>query len=415
MDEQMSAHHEAVKGSVFGAVLLISGCCIGAGMLGLPIITGMAGFLPSMVVFIIAWAFMGATALLLLEANLWFAKQDISLITLADKSLGVGGRVTAWGCFLFLFYALGVAYLGASGQLLSDFSALLFGQELPWWVGSTIVATLFGVSVYAGTYATDLFNRILMVGLVVTYFVMVGVGIPQVETQNLMHRDWNASLFIMPVLIISFGFHNMIPSLTTYLGGDRRRLITAVLIGSALPLVIYGLWEWLILGMVPVNEPGGIREAFENGDTATHALRRAINMAYIVDVANAFAFFAIVTSLLGNSLSFVDFLSDGLKIPKKGLGKLLLCLLVIGPPLAFALIYPNVFLSALNYAGAFGAVILFGILPALMVWSGRYWKKMPGKPILPGGRPLLVILMLFAVAVILLQLSVELGMVGGGS
>lgn len=395
------------EGSVFGAVLLIAGCCIGAGMLGLPIITGMAGFVPALFVFLLAWLFMGSTALLLVEANLWFAHQDVSLITLAGRSLGIGGKVVAWSCFLFLFYALGVAYFGASGQLISDFSALLFGTELPFWVGSTAVALLFGLSVYAGTHATDLFNRFLMVGLVVAYFALVGIGSMEVQAQNLLHRDWGASLYIAPVIIISFGFHNMIPSLTTYLGGNRSRIVQAVVIGSALPLAIYAIWEWLILGLVPLEGSYGIAASFANGDTATHAMRNALNASFVVDVANAFAFFAIVTSLLGNSLSFVDFLADGLGIPKHGVGKVLLCLLVIGPSWAFALVYPNVFLSALHYAGAFGAMILFGILPVLMVWSGRYKQKLAVKPVLPGGRPVLILLILFAVAVIGIQLMEE--------
>jgi hypothetical protein len=51
---------------------------------------------------------------------------------------------------------------------------------------------------------------------------------------------------------------------------------------------------------------------------------------------------------------------------------------------------------ALNYAGAFGAVILFGILPALMVWSGRYIKGISGEKIVPGGKITLGAIILFA-------------------
>ena len=76
-----------------------------------------------------------------------------------------------------------------------------------------------------------------------------------------------------------------------------------------------------------------------------------------------------------------------------------------------AVTYPKIFLQALNYAGAFGAVILFGIIPALMVWTGRYRKKLTEKPLVPGGRVVLVLVILFASAVFLLQLLKELGWV----
>ncbi len=36
------------QGSAIGATLLITGCCIGAGMIGLPVVSAKAGFIPSM-------------------------------------------------------------------------------------------------------------------------------------------------------------------------------------------------------------------------------------------------------------------------------------------------------------------------------------------------------------------------------
>ena len=42
------------EGSVIGGILLIAGSCIGAGMLGLPILTGLVGFFPSLILFGIA-------------------------------------------------------------------------------------------------------------------------------------------------------------------------------------------------------------------------------------------------------------------------------------------------------------------------------------------------------------------------
>ncbi|NGX44712.1 MAG: hypothetical protein K1060chlam3_00887, partial [Candidatus Anoxychlamydiales bacterium] len=36
-------------GSVLGGMLLIAGSCIGAGMLGLPVLLGLTGFFPSII------------------------------------------------------------------------------------------------------------------------------------------------------------------------------------------------------------------------------------------------------------------------------------------------------------------------------------------------------------------------------
>lgn len=399
----MNTKLESKSGSLFGAILLITGCCIGAGMLGLPVISAVAGFKPSLAMFILSWIFMTTTALLLLEVNLWFS-DEVSIISMANRTLGMAGKIVGWICFVFLFYALGVAYIAGSGELISGFIHQLTGFDIPQGVGSLIVCAIFGVFVYLGTQAVDMFNRLLMAGLVLTYILLVMLGSSHVEAENLRFQNWSAAALVLPVMIISFGFHNLVPSLTTYLNKDVKRLRLAIICGSCLALVVYLIWEWLILGLVPVNAEGGFLQVVDEGSMATELLKNAVGASWVVDVAQYFAFFAILTSFLGNSLSFVDFLSDGLKIKKDALGKILLCLLVIVPPYVLSLLYPRVFLMALNYAGAFGAVILFGILPALMVWAGRYREGLGTKPVVPGGKFVLLGIIAFAVWIMTMQL-----------
>lgn len=399
----MKTQNGSQSGSVTGAILLISGCCIGAGMLGLPVISALAGFKPSLFMFLVSWLFMTGTALLLLEVNLWFA-EEVSLVSMAGRTLGITGKVVSWLCFLFLFYALGVAYIAGSGELISSFVKEMVGVSFPNWLGSLIVSVLFGIFVYLGTRAVDLFNRILMAGLIISYVLLVALGAPHINTKYLEHTNWSAAAFVLPVMIISFGFHNLIPSLTVYLKWDIKRLRMAVICGSAVALCVYLVWEWLILGLVPVHADGNFHQVLNEGEMATHFLKAAVGASWISNVVQYYAFFAILTSFLGNSLSFVDFLADGLHIKKDTLGKLLLCLLVIAPPFVLSLIYPKIFLIALNYASVFGAVILFGILPALMVWSGRYCKKLGYTPMLPGGRVVLTVIILFALSMMSLQL-----------
>lgn len=390
------------SGSVAGATLLITGCCIGAGMLGLPVMTAVTGFVPSLTMFLVSWLFMTATALLLLEVNLWF-KDDVSIISMAGRTLGRAGKLAGWLCFSFLFYALGVAYIAGSGELISNFLQETTGLTVPYWTGSLVVSCLFGVFVYLGTKSVDLFNRVLMAGLIVSYILLVIFGAPYVNTENLRHKDWTTASLVLPVMIISFGFHNLIPSLTTYLNRDAKRLRLAIICGSAIPLCVYLVWEWLILGLVPIQGKDSFLEILEEGNMATELLKKAAGTLWVVDLAEYFAFFAILTSFLGNSLSFVDFLADGLKIKKDHIGKFWLCLLVILPPFLMAQIYPRIFLTALNYAGAFGAVILFGVLPALMVWSGRYRQHFGQAPQVPGGKIVLSTIIVFALGVMSLQ------------
>lgn len=398
--------HEQAKGSLLGGILLISGCCIGAGMLGLPVLSAMAGFKPSFFMFLLGWAYMACTGLLLLEINLCFP-EEVNIVSMAHRTFGLFGKVIAWSMFLFLFYCLMVAYTAASGELVADFINRLTGITIYPWIGALFFSLLLGVLLFIGTHAIDHFNRLLMLGLVVSYFILIILGIPHIDINLLKHSDWGYATWVLPVMIISFGYHNLIPSLTHYFKRDVKQLRIAILIGSAIPLVVYLLWEALILGLVPIEGPGGLKEAVDKEQIATHVLRTVTGSPWVLDIAQAFAFFAIITSFVGVALSFVDFLADGLRVKKTAFSKIYLCLLALLPPFILAMIYPQIFLTALNYAGGIGAVILFGILPAAMVWSGRYVEKISSKPLVPGGKMMLGIIMLFSLGVLLIQLIVN--------
>lgn len=390
-----------------GATLLIAGCCIGAGMLGLPVLSGLTGFKPSIFLFCASWLFMAATGFLLLEVSLWF-KEETGIISMADATLGPVGKAVGWGGFLFLFYALMVAYIAGSGELIADFWEELTGGRMAASSGCILTSLLLGFALFGGTRVVDWCNRLFMLGLALSYTGLLYFGGSHVDSSLLEHSDWSTAYLVVPAMIISFGYHNMIPTLKTYLQGDAKHLRLAILLGSGLPLIIYVAWEWLILGLIPVEGDGGFRQALGQGDMATRALKQAVGASWIVNLAQYFAFFALITSFLAVSLSFVDFLADGLNIRKDPKGKLLLCFLVLGLPLMCALIYPKIFLVALRYAGSFGAIVLFALLPAAMVWSGRYHRRMEAPQILPGGKTAIIAIVAIAVLVIVLQLISDL-------
>lgn len=392
-------HDSLRKRSLIGGILLVAGCCIGAGMLGLPILSAKGGFYPSLVIFFIGWLFMLCTGLLLLEVNLWYGK-EISLITMAKKTLGPVGEAVCWFMFLFLFYSIMVAYMAASGLLVSDFIQETSGASWHPGIGALFFCLLFACVLYVGIQAVDWFNRFLMAGLILSYIALVFVGAPHVRPELLQHRDWSASTAMIPVVIISFGYHNLIPSLTTYFQGNVSSLRWVLILGSLLPLFIYILWQWLILGIVPLQD---FQEALDRGEIATEALGNAVGASWVLDIAQAFAFFAILTSFLTVALGFIDFLADGLKIRKTAKGKISLAALVLGPPFLCALLYPTIFLVALNAAGGIGAIILFGILPVLMIWQGRYDQQLKGPRLVPGGKLALIAILAFACWVLIFQ------------
>jgi len=106
----------------------------------------------------------------------------------------------------------------------------------------------------------------------------------------------------------------------------------------------------------------------------------------------------------------MDFLADGLTIKESGRGKGILFLLTFIPPLIFTLFYPRAFLTALEYAGAFGVILLLGILPILMVWKGRPEHQKESQFTTWGGKPALVVGLGFSLIVIALEIANQLGL-----
>lgn len=393
---------------VLGGMLLVAGSCIGAGMLAMPILTGLAGYVPALIVSFLAWAFMTFTALILLEINSGFHKQ-VNIVSMAEKSLGNLGKISAWVLYLFLFYALLVGYVSISGSIVSSFIQSWFGLEIPLSASSLFFSLLFGVFIYFGTAAVDGCNRLLIVGLAITYILLVFIGADKINIAFLQESRWRYTLIAIPFLVTSFGFHNMIPSLTAYVGGDIKKCRTIILGGSLIALACYIVWETIVIGLLPFSGENGILQSYFSEIEAAQALKNKLGNSWVSNFAIGFSFFAIITSFLAQGLSLTHFLADGLKVKLGPKNNLWLLFLSLGPPCLLGTFYPGIFFTALGFAGGICAVLLFGILPALMAWKGRYLSPFDRDYQVKGGKFSLIVIFLFSLYVIAQELLKLLG------
>lgn len=389
------------KISLFKGILLVAGTTIGGGMLALPVLTSLGGFVPSLVIYLLCWLFMASTGLLLLEACLW-SKTETNLISMAGNTLGIPGKIAAWILYLFLFYCLTLAYIVGCGDLFSE----MFQGSISEWQGSVLFVFLFAPFIFAGAHVVGRINVFLMVGLGISYLAFVFLGYQYINSELLLHRNWSLSLLGLPIAFTAFAFQGIIPTLVTYMDRDAKRIRTVILIGSFIPFITYVIWQALILGIVPVDGPMGLATALENGDNAVQPLKYFLKNPAVYIIGKFFAFFALVTSFFGVTLGLMDFLADGFGLKKTVVNKLFLCGIIFIPSLIFALTYPGVFLIALDYAGGYGCALLLGLLPIIMVWVGRYRLGYSKEEMLPGGRPLLVVLALFVFFELLCQIGI---------
>lgn len=381
-------HHN--PSGLFRGTLLVAGTTIGGGMLALPVLTSLCGFAPSLALYAVCWFFMCCTGLLLLEVCSWM-KEEVNIVTMAKRTLGPWGKGAAWFLYLFLFYSLTIAYIVGCGNLLVE----LTGRTIPNWLGTVIFTALVAPAIFKGTRFISKFNIFMMLGLAISYVAFFVLGASHVKWEYLQRSDWSSAYLALPIAFIAFAYQGVIPTLYHDMGCDAYKTRVAVVLGSFLSLIFYSVWQWLILGIIPAEGPYGLFAALQQGDNAIAPLKNQLNTPLVYIVGQFFAFFALITSLFGVTLGLMDFLSDGLSIKKDRWGRIQLCGMIFIPPLIIAIIYPHIFLQALDVAGGFGSALLLGLMPILMVWSGRYYNKLGEKRMLPGGRPLLIALLLF--------------------
>ena len=387
----------------FGGVLLVAGTTIGAGMLVLPVTSACVGFFPSLLIFLLCWLVMLATAFFFLDAN-FAVEGEPNLISIAHKTLGVWGQGLSWIVYLLLLYSLTAAYIAASAPLFTSAIEATTGYTIPQWVAPFGLPLVFGSFVYLGTLGVDVINRFLMLGLGISYLLIVGFLPEHIDTHLLTHVDWKPSALVFPVVVASFGYHIIIPSLTTYMRHDLKKLRWTLIVGSLVPLILYILWQVLILGVVPIEGDVSLMQAWREGESATIPLTQIVTNGWIKTGAHFFSFFAIVTSFLGVTLSLSDFLTDGFKIKKSWEGRLIACLLTFVPPLVFVFVYQRGFVVALEYAGAFVAILLI-FLPAMMVWK----LKTPRFYATFWGKCLLIFVILFAICILAVDIIQQWG------
>ncbi|MCH9812065.1 tyrosine transporter [bacterium] len=379
------------KGKVAGGMLLVSGTTIGAALLGLPATCAFMGFYPSLILFFIVWLVMLITGVYFVDITC-DQKKKANIISMAQATIGPWGMAVSWVSYLLLLYSLMALYLTGSAVIFRNGMGSAFGIEINEFGSSFVLPVLFGWLIYLGTRGVDLTNRLFMLALIVSYIILISLLPASIELSNLKHYSFIPMIFALPSVITSFGYHIIIPTLGSYLKYDRKAMLYSVVFGSVISLVINMVWQFLVLGAMPLET---LAKVWQEGAPITTMLAKVVHSSVLSVGVYLFSIFAILTSFLGVALSLSDFLIDGFKIKKGWEGRLLAIVLTFVPPLLFVATYSRGFMLALGYAGAFVAILLI-FIPSAMAWN---LKSRPFYQTI-AGRGLLVLTSLFAGAVI---------------
>jgi tyrosine-specific transport protein len=396
-------------GSWLGSTALVAGTTVGAGVLALPAATQAAGVVPSSLMLMGLWIYTVLAGWLIAEINLtvWrrTGQPGLGLIAMVAEVAGPGWAKVVSVAYLFLHYALLVAYVTEGGQVLTaGFSALLgwgagTAVTIPAWVGIGVFTLSLGGLIYWGSqHWVEWVNNVLVLVLLVAFLGLVGVGLAHVDLGRGLVQNWSALRPAVPVMLVALFYHNLVPVVVTQLEGDGQRIRLALGVGSAIPLGMFLLWNGLILvGLAPEQ---GIDPLAPLLGLEVGAFGR-----WVLGLVGVFSGAAIATSFIGVSLALYQVFQE-----LRGWGWLPVSLQsapwalyswVWLPPVGFSSLNPNLFFVALDYAGTFSITVLYGLLPAVMVWyQRRYWSALVHPPLLPGGNGMLVAMIGVAIAIL---------------
>ena len=388
-----------------GSTLLVAGTMIGAGMLAMPLTSAGIGFGFTLVLLLGLWALLTFSALLFVELY-QTAESDAGIGTLAEQYFGKAGRIIATAVLIIFLYALIAAYVSGGGSLLKDLLPESFGDK----VSILLFTVIFGSFIVIGTHSVDKINRVLFFVMLAAFAVVLSLMLPEIKFDNLMATPIDNALIISasPVFFTAFGFHGSIPSLNKYLGGNVKALRISILVGSAITLCAYILWQMSTHGLLTQNEFLQIlkEDATLNGLVKATLAITGSNM--IAGAVKLFSTLALVTSFLGVGLGLLECIEDLLKRSFNiSAGRISLGLMTFIPPLVFALFYPEGFILALGYAGqmfAFYAVVL----PVSLVWKARRTHtNLPYK--VWGGNLTLIIVLVLGVIITSIPFAIRAG------
>jgi hypothetical protein len=390
---------------VMSTAMLITGNTVGASMLVLPELAAGPGMAISSAVLLGAFAMNWLSGLCIAQVAIQQYETSgdevpSSFKEFAQTNLFEGASSIVSGIAIVVNSLVLAFDTTKAGQVLDAIGGSPLSQD------ATIVGWAALVLSIVATQTVERLSQvasILVIGVFASFAGLVLPGLAHVTDPLAVLSSGPAAdvdlassvLQMTPVFVTTLVYQNIVPTVTRILGYDRRKVVSAITLGSLFPLLIYMAWCVAVLG-------GGI-------ETTGGSL---------------FTLFSMVT-VAGSSIGALISLSEEFEIllqqPKKDTFSLpsvaLPCLAALGVCQLFA----DDITEALKVAGSFGSPLLYGVIPVAMAYlQQQRLQQQPPQPltisppptrVMPGGLAGLGVLGLGATALVGTELVDTLGYV----
>ncbi len=379
--------------------LMVTGNLLGAGILALPITLGPAGLLPAVCGIVVVWWLMLQTSYILADQPDLVQGETGGLPTFFGAKMGPAAKWLAVAADLIILYGVLTAYLSGTTSILVNLFDIPLSPKVICLIYFMLVA---GISSF-GPAILRRCNTGILALMALTFLILIVMTVNYVEPSRAIPMQWTYLPAALPVVLTAFLFHNLIPTVYRELSGNKKEMRRAMLIGSSIGLVMNLAWTVVVFCALPMTgtDQVSILGAFAHNQPATIPLSRVINSEFFTNVGLVFAVLSMTAAFMANGIALRSFLLD-LTDSILGLrNQVLIWVLAFIPPFLVSVIYPDIFLKAMNLVGGFGICVLFGILPSLLLLRLKGRKR---------AQALGWVLLVFFCAITLFEVAQELGL-----
>jgi len=230
---------------IINATLVLVGTIIGAGIFALPYIIYKSGFLSGIFYFV----FLGCVVLLL---HLFYGEivlrtnDKCRIVGFAERYLGKWGKVLVFTSILVSIFGSLLIYLILGGRFLEiifpyHHSPILY--VLLFWLFTSIL-------IIADWKGAANLNSLMTALLIVAVLVIIFKGLTKINFSNFSLINWSYIFLPWGAIFYSLSGGSAIPEMREIIGEKTKFLKKTIIIGSIIPILIYFLFCFVVIGVV---------------------------------------------------------------------------------------------------------------------------------------------------------------------
>lgn len=254
------------KKKFFGAVSILTGTAIGAGIFGLPYAFSKVGFVISIGYMLVLGVVVLLTTLAYSEITLHTSGAH-QFTGYAEVYLGKRGKKLAIIMMALGIYGALIAYLIEAPKLLQTLFSGSNDENVLWY--RLIYFALISGALYFGLGLIVRIEKIILPSLILVVLLIFIFSVKYISPANLLTVDWNNFFLPYGVILFALSCSSAVVDMKEVLGDKAKYLKFAIGSGLAVTFIVYLIFTFSIVGVMgnntPINALFGLKDSLGVG------------------------------------------------------------------------------------------------------------------------------------------------------